>query len=74
MKTLYAIEGERWDTLCLRAYQMSTPSLVKSLRQHNRALASEYSFALPGGAKVAIPALPDSAIESTTIGLAPWQR
>ncbi|MBE8578705.1 tail protein X [Vibrio sp. OPT18] len=74
MITMYAIEDERWDSLCLRAYGMSNSSLVKGLRESNRALASEHSFTLPGGARLNIPKLPANATEPKSIGLAPWQR
>ncbi|HHP0469569.1 TPA: tail protein X [Vibrio harveyi] len=74
MRELIAIDGERWDTICLRAYNKSNHALVKHLRAHNRALVRQYSFALPGGAKVVIPELDAKENEPNITGLAPWQQ
>lgn len=74
MKTLFAIDGERWDTLCLRAYGVATPEMVKQLRTHNRELVRLHSFVLPGGAQVLVPEQNIKAQAHTVIELAPWQR
>ena len=71
---LYAIEGERWDHICLRAYKQSTKPLTKRIRDANITVVRQHSFILPAGTAIAIPAMPTQSSSVIQIGLAPWQR
>ncbi|HIF9333069.1 TPA: tail protein X [Photobacterium damselae] len=71
---LYAIEDERWDQICLRAYQQSTKPLTKHIRDANIEVVRKHSFTLPAGTAVFIPAKPKQSSSVVKIGLAPWQR
>lgn len=74
MKTLIAIDGERWDTACLRAYGKSSPAMVRELRKANRRIAQQNSFTLAAGQRLQIPDIDVEREQIKTIGLAPWQR
>ncbi|MGR5240226.1 tail protein X [Photobacterium damselae] len=71
---LYAIEGERWDQICLRAYKQSNEDLTKLIRDSNIDVVRQFSFTLPAGVAVTIPAKPTQSSDVKQIGLAPWQR
>ncbi|UJZ95038.1 tail protein X [Photobacterium damselae subsp. damselae] len=71
---LYAIDGERWDQICFRAYKQSTSSLTKLIRDSNIEVVRKYSFTLPAGTAVFIPNKPEQSSSVVQIGLAPWQR
>lgn len=71
---LYAIEGERWDQVCLRAYQQSSETLTKLIRNHNTDIVRQFSFTLPAGIPINIPAKPKQSSTVKPVGLAPWQR
>jgi phage tail protein X len=74
MKTLIAIDGERWDSACLRAYGKTSPEMVKQLRNANRSIAQQNSFTLDAGQCLQLPVVDVQKEQMKTIGLAPWQR
>ncbi len=74
MNTLIAIDGERWDTICFRAYGQSSADMVKQLRNANRRIALQNSFTLKAGQQIKIPNIDVQKENINTIGLAPWQK
>ncbi|ELZ7201017.1 tail protein X [Vibrio parahaemolyticus] len=71
--TLYAQRGERWDQLCYRAYSSVSETLVMTLREANRTLASDMdNFEFDGGEVVTIPALEVSTVIEDTTEKPPW--
>lgn len=73
MSALISIQGERWDTLCQRAYGTVTQSSLDALRAANvEACHLTVGFVLPPGLVITVPPLARGAI--TPVELAPWQR
>ncbi|MEA5281423.1 tail protein X [Vibrio parahaemolyticus] len=71
--TLYAQRGERWDQFCYRAYSSASETLVMTLREANRTLASDMdNFEFDGGEVVTIPALEVSTVIEDTTEKPPW--
>lgn len=73
MKTLYSLQGERWDQLSYRAFGVSSQAGVMALRDANpHLLNTDTPFTLPAGARVTVP---DITIDQTdVVEVAPWQR
>lgn len=71
--TLISIQGERWDTLCVRAYGSVTQQAINALRRANQDAARRTEgFVLPAGLAITVPSMAAQAI--TPVELAPWQR
>lgn len=71
--TLVSIQGERWDTLCVRAYGFVTQQAINALRSANQDAARRTEgFVLPAGLVITAPSTAAQAI--TPVELAPWQR
>ncbi|TNI52951.1 tail protein X [Aeromonas dhakensis] len=71
--TLVSIQGERWDTLCVRAYGFVTQQAINALRSANQDAARRTEgFVLPAGLVITVPSTAAQAI--TPVELAPWQR
>ncbi|MCY9855821.1 tail protein X [Vibrio mediterranei] len=65
-----AKQGERWDTLCLRAYGRCDEPLVMKLREANRTLIEAGAdFVFLGGEQVRLIEIPEQAAE---VGAPPW--
>ncbi|MFV0262030.1 MAG: tail protein X [Kluyvera sp.] len=73
MRTLYSLQGERWDQLSYRAFGVSSEEGVMALRDANpHLLGTDLPFTLPAGALVTVPDITLS--QTDTVEVAPWQR
>lgn len=71
---LVSQEGERWDSLCQRAYGSVSQSALNALRAANvEAARASLGFVLPAGMVITVPALSTTA-SSSVVEVAPWQR
>lgn len=75
VNTVYSLDGERWDSLCQRVLNQSSPDIVNIARRMNPKLARRCAFTLPAGEKVLLPDITASfEVEKKEVRLAPWQR
>lgn len=70
---LTSLQGERWDTLCIRAYGAVSQALLMQLRQANpHAARLSDGFVLPAGLAIDVPEL--KGVSTRVVEIAPWQR
>lgn len=72
---LVSKEGERWDSLCQRAYGHTSQVALDALRAANVAAArASTGFVLPTGYVITVPTLPETSASTVVVEVAPWQR
>lgn len=67
MKSCVTIQGDKWDSIALRAY--GSTSYIGDLMEANASLAGTYIF--PAGVKIVLPELAETKGSEK---LPPWKR